>query len=357
MFLTLFASSNSIALAHPRYLATLKRSLLALRPRAAPAFFWAAISCLIFSATTPAAAEDAWPTRTVTFIVASAPGGATDLYARLIADYLAKSLKQTFIVENRAGGGGNLGAGLVAHASPDGYIFLVAGTQSLVINPSLFKDLPYDAEKDLTPVARGVMSPMVLVSHPSLPAQSLQELIALGKNKPNSVPFGSAGYGSTTYLGVKMLEEMSNASFVHVPFKGLGQAFQTLLTGDIKFIYADVGTALPMIHSGAVHALAVTQTTSQLPATPTVADAGFPEAEVIGTFSVAAPAGTPGYITHRLSGAVNDAMRDPDVAAKLNAHALIPVFDTPESYSRVLQEEREKWSRFIQRNGISVDKD
>jgi tripartite-type tricarboxylate transporter receptor subunit TctC len=312
-----------------------------------------AVNCKI----RPAFADDAWPSRTVTFIAASAPGGATDLYARLMADFLTKSLKQPFVVENRPGGSGNAGAGTVARAAPDGYTFLVAGTQSLVINPSLFKNLPFDAEKDLTPVARGVISPMVLVSHPSLPAHTLSELMDLGKSKPDSVAFGSAGYGSTTYFGVRLLEEMSNVEFVHVPFKGLGQAFQTLLSGDIKFIYADVGTALPMIQSGAIRALAVTEATSQLASTPTVAQAGFPGSEVIGTFSIAAPAGTPFDITHRLSAAINEAMRDPELAAKLDAHSLIPVFDTPESYAAVLQGEREKWSKFIQRNGISVDND
>jgi tripartite-type tricarboxylate transporter receptor subunit TctC len=325
--------------------------------RVAAAIFAAAASFLINPGTRLFAAGDAWPARPVAFIVASAPGGATDLYARLMADYLTKSLKQTFVVENRAGGSGNVGAGVVARAAPDGYTFLVAGTQSLVINPSLFKNLPYNAEKDFIPVARGVISPMVLVSHPSLPVHTLHELVDLGKSKPDSVPFGSAGYGSTTYLGVRILEEMSNVEFVHVPFKGLGQAFQTLLGGDIKFIYADVGTALPMIQSGAIRALAVTQVTSQLPNTPTVADAGFPGSEVVGTFSIAAPAGTPLEILHRLSTAVNEAMHDGDVAAKLSAHALIPVFDTPESYAAVLQGEREKWAKFIQRNGITVDKD
>jgi tripartite-type tricarboxylate transporter receptor subunit TctC len=325
--------------------------------RVAAAILAAAAVLAVNCKNRPAVAEDTWPSRAVTFIVASAPGGATDLYARLMADFLTKSLKQTFVVENRPGGSGNAGAGAVARAAPDGYTFLVAGTQSLVINPSLFKNLPFDAEKDLTPVARGVISPMVLVSHPSLPAHTLRELMDLGKSEPNSVPFGSAGYGSTTYFGVRLLEEMSNVEFVHVPFKGLGQAFQTLLSGDIKFIYADVGTALPMIQSGAIRALAVTEATSQLASTPTVAQAGFPGSEVIGTFSVAAPAATPSEITHRLSAALNEAMHDPEVAAKLYAHSLIPVFDTPESYAAVLQGEREKWSKFIQRNGISVDND
>ena len=218
--------------------------------RVAAAILAAAAVLAVNCKNRPAVAEGTWPSRAVTFIVASAPGGATDLYARLMADFLTKSLKQTFVVENRPGGSGNAGAGAVARAAPDGYTFLVAGTQSLVINPSLFKNLPFDAEKDLTPVARGVISPMVLVSHPSLPAHTLRELMDLGKSEPNSVPFGSAGYGSTTYFGVRLLEEMSNVEFVHVPFKGLGQAFQTLLSGDIKFIYDDVGTALPMIQSG-----------------------------------------------------------------------------------------------------------
>jgi tripartite-type tricarboxylate transporter receptor subunit TctC len=300
-------------------------------------------------------AQDNWPSRPVTFIVASAPGGATDMFARVIAQQLTTSLNQTFVVENRGGASGNIGAGAVAKSAPDGYTFLVAGTQSLVINPSLLKNLPYSAERDLAPVAGGVISPMVLVTHPSISAPTLRDLIEMGKRSPGTIPFGSAGYGSTTYLGVRMLEEMSGAQFVHVPFKGLGQAFQTLLSGDIKFIYSDVGTATPMIRAGVIKALAVTQPTSQLVDTPTVAQAGFSGADVIGTFSVAAPARTPPEIIQRMSVAINDAMRVQSVAERLKAHALIPVFDTPESYAKSLQAERQKWSEFIQRNHISAE--
>jgi tripartite-type tricarboxylate transporter receptor subunit TctC len=315
------------------------------------------VGCFVLLAfwTSAASAQDRWPTRSVTIVVASAAGGATDLFGRVIAQSLSETLKQTFVVENRGGGGGNIGAATVAKAPADGYTILVAGTQSLVTNPSLQKNLPYNAERDLAPVARGVISPMVIVAHPSLPARTLSDLVGLGKQSPGTIPYGSAGFGSTTYLGVRILEEMTLARFLHVPFKGVAQAFQTLASGDIKFIYSDVGTALPTIQSGALRALAVTQAVGQLPDTPTFASAGYPGAEVIGTFSVAVPAGTPTAIIQRLSAAINEAMRTPEVSARLQGQALLPVFDTPQEYATTLRTERSKWSEFFQRNKISLD--
>jgi len=309
---------------------------------------------LLLVCTSTVSAQDAWPTRPVTFVVASAAGGGSDLFARVVAQRLTETLKQPFVVENRGGASGNIAAAAVAKAAPNGYTFLVAGTQSLVTNPSLFKNLSYSAERDLIPVARGVISPMAFVVHPSIPAQNLADLVNLGKQSPSTIPFGSAGYGSTTYLGVRMLEEMTGARFLHVPFKGVAQAFQTLVSGDIKFIYSDVGTALPMIRGGTIRALALTQATSLLPSVPTIADAGYPGAEVIGTFSVAAPAGTPAIIA-RLSAAINEALQVPAIVERLNAQALIPVLDTPETFEKVLRAERDKWAAFIQRNNISAD--
>lgn len=243
----------------------------------------------------------------------------------------------------------------VAKAAPNGYTFLVATTQSLIINPSLFKNLEYSIDRDFAPVTRGVVSPMVLVAHSSLPAQSLGDLIAMGRREPGTIPYGSAGYGSTTYLGVRALEEESGASFLHVPFKGLGQAFQTLAGGEVKFIYADVGTALPMIRAGNIRALAVAQSVRQLPNVPTVAAGGYPASEVVGTFSIMAPAGTPSDIINRLSAAIHEAFRNPGLAAILDEHALVPVFDTPQTFGEFLKSERDKWSKFITLHRIAVD--
>src|SRR5262249_20575055 len=160
-----------------------------------------------------------------------------------------------FVIDNRPGASGNIGAEAVAKSPADGYTFLVSANPALTVNPSLYKSLPYNAERDFAPVARGVIAPQVICAYPSLGAKTLADLIAMGKREPGKIPFGSAGTGSPTYLGVRMLEEVSGARFVHVPYKGVGQAYKDLLGGDIKFMFSDVATIIPHIRSGKVIAL------------------------------------------------------------------------------------------------------
>jgi len=299
----------------------------------------------------PGTAQDAWPARPVKLIVPSSPGGGTDLFARLLGQALGEALKQQFIIDNRPGASGNIGAEAAAKSAPDGYTFLVSANPALTVNPSLYKKLPYDAERDFSPVARAVIAPQVICVHPSLQVKSLGELVALGKREPGKIPFASAGTGSPTYLGVRMLEEVSGARFVHVPYKGVGQAYKDLLGGDIKFMFPDVASVLPHIRSGKVVALAVNQRTALLPGVPTLAEAGFP-IEVFTSFSVVAPAGTPRPIVQRMNSEIAKAMKSPALGEKLQAQALVPVFDTPEEFSADLKKERDGWAAFIRRNGI-----
>jgi tripartite-type tricarboxylate transporter receptor subunit TctC len=301
-----------------------------------------------------AAAQDAWPTKPVRFIVPSSPGGGTDVYARILAQALGDSLKQQVIVDNRPGASGNIGAAAVAKSAPDGYTFLVSANPALAVNPSLYRNLPYNAERDFAPVTRGVMAPMVLALSPSVAVRSLSELVALGKNDPGKLSYGSAGTGSPTFLGVRMLEENTGARFTHVPYKGVGAGYQDLLGGQIGFMFPDVASALSHIKAGKLKALAVTQATTQLPGVPTFAEAGFP-LDVITSFSVVAPAGTPAAIVQRMNAEIGRAMRSPAVAEKLEAQVLVPVFDTPEEFAASLKKERDGWSAFIRRNNIQPD--
>jgi len=303
----------------------------------------------------PAAAQDTWPAKPVRLVVPSSPGGGTDLYARLLAQALGDALKQPFIVDNKPGASGNIGAEAVARAAPDGYTFLVSANPAITINPSLYPNLPYSAERDFVAVARGVLSPMVVCVHPSVPAKSLADLVALGKRDPGTVPFGSAGTGSTTYLGVRMLEEATGARFLHIPYKGLGPAYKDLLGGQLKFMFADLASALPLLHGGKAVALAVTDRTTALPGTPTLAEAGFATVQVQSSFSVVAPTGTPPAIVQGMSTEIMKAMRAPRLAEKLEAQALIPIFDTPDLAAASLKSEREGWAAFIKRNGIAPD--
>jgi tripartite-type tricarboxylate transporter receptor subunit TctC len=301
-----------------------------------------------------AASQDAWPARPVKLIVPSSPGGGTDLYARLLGQALAEALGQPFVVDNRPGASGNIGAEAAARSAPDGYTFLVSANPALTVNPGLYKSLPYNAERDFAPVARAVIAPQVICVHPSLQVKTLAELLALGKREPGKIPFGSAGTGSPTYLGVRMLEEISGARFVHVPYKGVGQAYKDLLGGDIKFMFPDVASVIPHVRSGKVVALAVNQRTPLLPGVPTLAEAGFP-VEVFTSFSVVAPAGTPGAVVQRMSAEIAKAMKSPALGEKLQAQALVPVFDTPEQFAAELKKERDGWSAFIRRNGIAQE--
>ena len=313
---------------------------------------FAAIAAAALHFASPAAAQDAWPVKPVRLVVPSSPGGGTDLYARLLAQAVGDALRQPFIVDNKPGASGNIGAEVVAKAVPDGYTFLVSANPALTINPSLYPKLPYSAERDFVAVTRGVLSPMVLCVHPAVPARSLGELIALAKREPATIAFGSAGTGSPTYLGVRMIEEASGARFLHVPYKGLGPAYKDLLGGQIKFMLADLASALPHIRSGRAVALAVTERSAALPNTPTLAEAGLPNLEVYSSFGVVGPTGTPPAIVQRMAAEIAKAMKSPQLAEKLDAQALIPVFDTPELAAATLKKEREAWAAFIRRNGI-----
>jgi tripartite-type tricarboxylate transporter receptor subunit TctC len=297
-------------------------------------------------------AQGDWPSRPVRIIVPSSPGGGTDVFARILAQALSEGLKQQFVVDNRPGASGNIGAAAVAKAAPDGYTFLVSANPALSVNPALYRNLPYDAERDFAPVTRGVMAPMVLVVHPSVKAESLADLVALSKKDRHA--FGSAGTGSPTFLGVRMLEEKSGAKFTHVPYKGVGPAFQDLLGGQIQFLFPDIASAISHIKAGKLRALAVTQKSALLPGAPTLAEAGYP-LDVFTSFSVVAPAGTPAAIVQRLSAEIGSAMRSGPVAAKLDAQALIPVFDTPAEFAASLKKERDGWAAFIRRNAIEAD--
>jgi tripartite-type tricarboxylate transporter receptor subunit TctC len=303
----------------------------------------------------PAPAQDTWPVRSVRLVVPSSPGGGTDTYARLLAQGLGEALKRQFIVDNRPGASGNIGAEIAARAVPDGYTFLVSASPALVINPSLYTNLPYNAERDFTPVARGVISPSVWTSHPSVPAKTLPALVALGKREPGRLTYGSPGAGSPENLAVKMVEEASGARFVHVPYKGGGRAVLGLLGGELAFMVSGIVAAQPHIQSKKLLALAASHRIPQLPGTPTLAEAGYPKIGAYGSFSVAAPTGTPPANVQRLSAEIIKVMKSPAFREKLDAQALIPVFDTPDEFAAVLKKERARYAEVIRRNNIVAE--
>lgn len=303
----------------------------------------------------PAPAQDTWPARSVRLVVPSTPGGGTDAYARLLAQGLGEALKRQFIVDNRPGASGIVGAEIAAKAAPDGYTFLVSANTALVINPSLYKNLPYDTERDFAPVARGVINPLVISSHPSVPARTVSALVALGKREPGELTYGSAEAGSPTVLIVKMLEEASGARFLQVPYKGGGQAVLGLLRGEVAFMVSGIVPALPHIQSGKILALAASHRIPQLPGTPTLAEAGYAKIEAYGSFSVVAPMGTSPAIVQRMNVEIVKLMKTPAFREKLDVRALIPVFDTPDEFAAALKKEKARYAEVIRRNNIVAE--
>ena len=302
-----------------------------------------------------AAAQDVWPSRPVKFIVSSSAGGGTDTYGRFIAQALSENLRQPFLVDNRPGAGGNIGVEAVAKSAPDGYTFLVSANAQIAINPSLYRNLPYNIERDIVAVARGVTGPLVLCVIPSLGAKTLADLVGMARKSPDSLAFGSAGTGSTTYLGVFMLAEAAGVRFLHVPYKGMGAVYKDFLGGEVKFMFPDLASALPHIRSGKAIPLALTERTKLLPGVPAIAEAGYPQVEITSSFSVTAPAGVPAPIIERLSSEIVRAMKAPAMIEKLEAQALVPVYDTPAAFAASLKKERETWAAFIQRNKVVLE--
>ena len=303
----------------------------------------------------PAPAQEAWPARTVRLVVPSSPGGGTDLYARFLAQGLGEGLKQQFVVDNRPGASGTIGAEIAARAAPDGYTFLVSASPALIMNQSLYRNLPYNAERDFVPVARGVTSPLVFASHPSVPVKTLPQLVALGKREPGKLTHGSAGAGSALNLVVKLLEEATGARFVHVPYKGVAPALRALMSGEVAFVASDLGAIIPYIRSGRVLALAVTEETRQLPGVPTLAAAGYTDTQASASFMVVAPAGTPSAIVQRLNTEIARVMKSPATRDKLEDQGFIPKFETPEAFAATLKRERQMWAEVIRRNKITAD--
>jgi tripartite-type tricarboxylate transporter receptor subunit TctC len=311
------------------------------------------VSAIVLAAAAGLASAQDWPTRPVKLVVPSSPGGGTDVFARLLAQSLTESLKQQFIVENRPGASGNIGAQAVATAAPDGYTFLVASNSSIAINPALYKSMPFNVERDLATVSRGVMAVNVLIVNPEVNARSVSEFIALAKQKPDALAFGSAGTGSSPYLGVRMIEETAGVKFIHAPYKGVAPAYQDLIAGRLQFMYTDLASALSYVNTGKLRVLAVDRKTALVPGAETFAEAGWAKFDSPTSFSVMAPAGVPPAILARFAAEVGKALKA--LAPRLEQQALVPVFDTPAEFATSLRKERADWAAFIQRNNITPD--
>jgi tripartite-type tricarboxylate transporter receptor subunit TctC len=287
-------------------------SLSLSRSVAALAFALAAFACAA-----PASAQ--WkPTQPIRVIIPYAAGGTSDIIARTMSDEVSKRLGQPFTIENRGGGATQIGTGAVAKADPDGHtILLVANT--FMINPSLFKTLPYDSLKDLTPITYAGVTPHTVVVTNDLPAKNLKELLDLAKAKPGTINYGSVGIGTSFHLGTEELKKLSGTNMVHVPYKGMGQVLTDLIPGTIQMAFANTPNAAPLVNEGKLRAIAVAHPTrvAQLPDVPTVAEQGFPGFESNSGFIYFAPGATPPAVLDRLNAVFVEVLNLPEVKAAL----------------------------------------
>lgn len=292
----------------------------------------------------PALAQD-YPTRPVRIVVSYAPGGSNDVVARVIAPELQKELGQSFIVENRAGASGTIGADMVAKSPPDGYtLFMGAGAHALA--PSLYKKLPYDYVRDFAPISLAATSTYVLVVNPAVPARTVPELIALLKSKPGQLNYGSAGKGTPLHLAAELFKSKTGTDIVHVPYGGDTPALNDLLAGTVQLSFMSVSSTAPQIRAGKLRALAVTsaQRSEALPDLPTLAELGIAGYDVGTWWGLLAPAGTPDTIITRLNAAMRKAVAQPEVKARFAPLGLDPRSDSPAEFATFIKMEVDRYA-------------
>jgi len=308
------------------------------------------------AAVSPKALADTWPERPVKLIVGFAPGGPTDLFARLIAQKLSEQSGKNFFIENVPGAGGNVGAGRAAQAAPDGYTLLVTGG-NLTNNPFLYSHVPYDPLKSFDAVTLGASTPVVLAVNPSVPAHTVKELVELVRTTPGKYSFASPGTGTPPQLVGSLFQHSLNLDLVHVPFEGGGVAVEATVAGHTPISFGATAPAVPMIKSGQLRALAVTgkERSPALPDVPTMAEAGFPE--VIGSTwtAVVAPRGTPKEIIAKLHDMIVQGLAAPDVKAKLATMAYVGIGDSPQECAQFFQDEMTTWGKVIKDAGLHAE--
>ena len=296
-----------------------------------------------------------YPAKPVKVVVPYPPGGPTDIVARVVSQKLSEQTGQQFLVENRPGAGGNIGADAVAKAPADGYTLLVA-TTAHAINPSLFKNLNYQLLKDFVPISQLTSGPLVIVVNPGLPAKNVAELIALAKAKPGELSFASSGNGQSTHLSAELFSSMAGVKMNHVPYKGSAPALTDVMGGQAALMFDTMLSAMPHVKSGKLRALAVTgaKRSPAAPELPTVAET-LPGYEAIAWNNLLAPAGTPKEVIAKLSSELKKVLDQPDVRERFAAQGFAATWTTPEASTAFMQSEVDKWAKVVKASGATVD--
>jgi tripartite-type tricarboxylate transporter receptor subunit TctC len=298
-----------------------------------------------------------YPAKPVRFIVPFPPGGSADILARAIGQKAGEGLGQSLVVENRPGAGTAIGAEALAKSPADGYAVMIGTVSSHAINPALNPKLTYDPVKDFTPISLVASIPFAMIVHPSVPAKSVREFIALAKSKPGSLNYSSAGNGTSNHLAGELLKSLTGIDIVHVPYKGSAPALNDLVAGQVSLMFDLVLTAAPHVKSGAVRGLAVTgaKRSSALPELPTVAESGVPGYEVSAWFGIFAPAGVPQPVVQRLNAEFVKALQQPDLRQRLASQGAEPLTSTPDEFAAYLRSEIGKWTKVVKDSGMKLD--
>jgi tripartite-type tricarboxylate transporter receptor subunit TctC len=314
------------------------------------------IAALVTSTGMTNACAQPYPNKPIRMIVSVPPGGPADTLARMVAPRLSAALGQTVVIDNRPGANGNIAYEMVAHAVADGYTFVLVAA-GIAINPSLYREVKYDVLKDFAPITQGISVPNILVVHPSVTANSVKELIALAKAKPEQLTFASAGNGSSGHLALEQFRLISGIQLIHVPYKGGGPALTEVIAGQVQALFSLALAAIPQIKAGRVRALAITSArrSALAPELPTIAESGFPGFEVVGWFGWLAPATTPQEIVNRLNREIVRILKLPEMKERLLGLGADPVGNSPQAFAAFIRSEHDKWARVIRQANIRAE--
>ncbi|HSD99687.1 MAG TPA: tripartite tricarboxylate transporter substrate binding protein [Burkholderiales bacterium] len=312
------------------------------------------IAPVMFLAAMPAAVwPQAYPAGPMRIVVPFAPGGSTDIMARMVAQQLTERFRLQVIVDNRPGASGTIGTAFVAKSPPDGHTMLLVQS-SFVSNPSLFKDLPYNQSRDLTPVTNLATGPLNLTVHPSLPAKNVKQLIALAKKHPGEINYGSPGAGSISRLACALFNQMAGVRMTHIAYKGSGAAIADMLSGEVQFYAPNLFLSLPFVRAGKLHSIGVTtpQRSPIAPELPTIAESGLPGYEVSTWFGIFVPSATPRAAVAQLNQALAAIVKSPQMLERLAKDGLTPVASMPEEFAQEVARDTEKYGKVIRALGI-----
>ena len=298
----------------------------------------------------------AYPAKPVRVVVAFTAGGTTDMLSRLVAQQLTEKLKQPFLIDNKPGGGGNIGTELVVRAAPDGYTLIVNSVGPMAVNATLYGKLPYNPLTDLVPVVQIADVPNVLVVHPSLPVKTMEEFVTYAKAHPGALNYGSTGIGTSSHLAGYMLAQRAGVQATHVAYKG-AEALRDLLAGRVQFMFATIPSVMPHIAAGKLRAIAVSslKRSRSLPEVPTVADKGFAGFEAGSWFGFFAPKGTPPEVIAQINKAVNEVLLIPAIEQQMVAQGADPVGGTPAQLGQFVQREHDKWRVIVRDSGARAE--